>query len=402
MKRNFPSFIDAFLEFNQDLGLSQRFLLWSAISGVAACLERKVWCQKALYPNMFIMLTAGPGIGKSRASKQIISLLDDVEGVSQAPTQITPAALIKFLSEVGNAKQFNYKGKSFKNSSVFSYSSEAASTIGDVKGFSGFQEILTDLYDNGKLEGWSQNPGWNKETLGGGKTPIYNPCLNLLYCSTPDWLMKCLGKSGIAGGFASRIIFVNEKKGISSTGWVEEDNSSVNDEMRTKLVEDLRAINKLSGRFEVDEGFKAVYSNISKDSELRTLEGGVMSHYFNRKPMHFTKLCMILSAQESDKLLITQDHAMAAADLLTELEPSMYEPFGLQGENKNLTALNACWNLIKTREHWTEKNLIGTCYRHASPKDIMEFMKVLRSKDKVRAYAIEGGIAYQVIDPTSL
>jgi hypothetical protein len=402
VKRNFPSFLDAFMEYNKNLGVSQKFLLWSAISGVAACLERKVWIKRGSYPNMFVMLIAGPGVGKSRASGEIVSLLKEVDGIADMSTQLSGASLVKQLAEAGNKKQFTWEGVTFKNSSLFSYSSEASSTIGDARALSGVKELLTDFYD---CRDWSTKHSWNKETLSGGNVPIHNHCLNLLYCSTPNWLMTSLGRSGIAGGFASRIIFVYEKQKPDAPQWIDDESDlPENKSFRKKLVQDLTAISKLQGKFTLSDGFKVVYNNVARDASVKEKEDpeGLMAPYYNRKPFHFQKLCMVLSAQESDSLHITQEHAMAAADLLASLEPEMYEPFGVQGDNKNLPAMNKTWNALREREFWTEQAIIDRCYRHATIKDIKEFLKVFMNKKKMRAYPIKGGVAYQVTDPSPL
>ncbi len=197
MKRNFPDgFIRAFLDYSKNVGAPHKFLLWSAISGVSAALERKTWVcydgENVIYPNMYIMLIADSGIArKSTSTRPIIEIACQVPNIRMMPTQLSAASLITELKEAGDNKTFEFDGVKYPNSSVYSYSSEASATIGEKSGLDGIQVLLTDLYDCGKINLWNnKTPAWDKKTVGGGKTDIFNPCLGMLHCSTSQWLRE--------------------------------------------------------------------------------------------------------------------------------------------------------------------------------------------------------------------
>lgn len=412
MSRNYPSFIEAFLDYNKNLGVSQKFLLWSAISGIAGCLERKTWIvyngTQVIFPNLFVMLIADSGIAnKSTAGRAIKELIGEVDGIDLMSTQMSGASLVKQMSDVGNRKSFEYEGVVYKNSSMFSYSSEAKVTIGDSKGLSGVQELLTDFYDCGDPNIWSVKRGWNKETLSGGNVTVFNPCLNLLYCSTPAWLMEAIGKNGIAGGFASRVLFISEKERFrGNTGWLDEEETQTKNspEERNKLLADLTAISKLAGRYKTTKGFKEAYNSILEKRNAKIDENpkGEMASYYSRKMWHCLKLSQVLAADQSDQLVITPEHLLAACELLETIEPDMYAPFSNTGENKNLMSFNLFWEVMRKKSQWTKQDLVRYTYKHATSAQLDEHLKTLVTMKKIQFVPTNGQLIYAVLDQAAL
>jgi hypothetical protein len=412
MSRNYPSFIEAFLDYNKNLGVSQKFLLWSAISGIAGCLERRTWIvyngTQVIFPNLFVMLIADSGIAnKSTAGRAIMELLYEVDGLNFMSTQMSGASLIKQMSDAGNRKTFEYEGVVYKNSSIFSYSSEAKVTIGDAKGLGGVQELLTDFYDCGDPNIWSVKKGWNKETLSGGDITIFNPCLNLLYCSTPTWLMEAIGKNGIAGGFASRVLFISEKERFrGNLGWLDEEEVGTKNspEERNKLIADLNSIASMAGRFKTTKGFKEAYNEILEKRNAKIDENpkGEMASYYSRKMWHCLKLSQVLAADQSDELIITPEHLMAACRLLETIESDMYAPFSTTGENKNLMSFSLVWEVMRKKPQWTKQDLVRYTYKHATSAQLDEHLKTLVTMKKIKFIPAEGQIVYAVLDNSAL
>lgn len=354
------------------------------------------------------MLIADSGIAnKSTAGRAIMELLYEVESLNFMSTQMSGASLIKQMSDVGSRNAFEYEGIVYKNSSLFSYSSEAKVTIGDSKGLNGVQELLTDFYDCGDPNVWSTKKGWNKQTLSGGDITIYNPCLNLLYCSTPTWLMEAIGKNGIAGGFASRVLFVNEKERFrGNLGWLEEDEigSKNSPDERSKLLADLTQISKLSGRYRTTKGFKEKYNEIleKRNKAIDENPKGEMASYYSRKMWHCLKLSQVLAADQSNELVITPDHLQSACELLETLEPDMYTPFLTSGENKNLVSFNLFWEVMRRKKQWNKTDLASSTYKHATTAQADEHLKILVTMNRIQFVPLNGQLVYRVLDSSPL
>ena len=113
MPRRLNNFIDAFLAYTEGKGSPRIYRLWSAIFTVGAVCERKVWLTTAkgkLYPNQYILLVGGAGIGKSLCTNIVFDLLSEVRTPETpfhiAPTSVTKASLIDSLSDSGDDRIF--------------------------------------------------------------------------------------------------------------------------------------------------------------------------------------------------------------------------------------------------------------------------------------------------------
>lgn len=408
MRKN-KSFIEAFMSHNANLGVPEKFLLWSAISGIAGCLERRTWVNfnglQVVYPNLFIMLIAKSGGRKSTAAGAVMKLLYEVEGLNFMSNQTSGASLLTQMQRVGNKKTFEFLGEKYKSSSVFSYSSEAANTIGQTKGMNGVQELLTDLYDNGDPNIWTTKKAWTKETLSGGEVEIFNPCLNILYCSTPTWLMKSIGSDAIAGGFASRILFINQKEMHDTTqGWIdeEEQKSAVDLKERDGLIHDLRQIATIKGKYQAKKGFKEVYNEILKNTSAKIKIGGEMEAYYKRKMWYCMKLAQILSADKSNDLVIEVKELERANELLETLESDMYWAFSVQGENKNLASLLLIWEIMRKKQKWAKTSLVSATFKHASANQMDDHIRTLAGMGKIKAHFNAAGTFYEILDNGTL
>lgn len=414
MKRNFDNFIEAFTKYTENVGAPEKFIRWSAISGIAACLERRTWIMyngiTPVYPNLYVMLIAESGIAnKSTASKPIVELLKEVPNLHHMATQMSAAALVTQMKQAGENKSVTIEGKKYPNSSVFTYSSEAATTIGESRALGDVQVLLTDFYDCGEINGWSDKQGWTKTLVGTGTQIIFNPCLNLLYCSTPSWLLKAIGKNGIQGGFASRILFVNQfERSNANLEWRDEEElaESKDPELRRKLLEDLTQMSKLVGTYKVGKGFKDVYNKILKErNEKLEVGAGEMQAYYSRKMWHCLKLAQVLTANQSNELIVMPETLEKAEAYLKELEANMYKPFGIEKQDTAGGFVKALWNYCKTKGPGVavEKNeLYKVLWSRASSRQMDEAIATLVTMKKLRANTNSWPMKYEIIDATDL
>jgi hypothetical protein len=407
--RNFPSFIDAFMEYTKNVEAPEKFLRWSAISIVAGALERKVWTlynMEHIYPNEYIMLIGPSGIAKKTTStKPAIDLLGSVPQMGFMSTQLTAASLVKQLKDAGHDKRVMLDGVEYNNSSMYLYSSEASVTLKEMQGGGSTIELLTDFWDCAPGK-WSNERYWSKETIGQGRQQIYNACLNMLACSTSEWLIKALGKDAVEGGFVSRILFVVQKgKADRVVEWSEDETHVVQDTaLQEKLLEDLKVIAKLQGKFICTKAMKLRANEIKQQitADLDANKNTRLNNYYARKLWHVLKLTMIISASESNDLIATEKHIDRANELVTSLEADMLTVFGMAGDNPKLQSLVSFWNCIRHRKmlNWTEISKLA--YKTADRRTMEEHLGLLIHMEKVKVAMINGISKYEVIDPTPL
>lgn len=329
MKRHFECWLQGFMDYSQNVDVPERYLLWSAISVIAGALERKVWAtnlQVTWYPNFYIMLVGSAGSRKSTTTSRAMDLLGAVPGITFISDEINKASLFEKLQLAGQSKPFEWHNETYQNSSVFLYASEAATSFAEMYVGGGIIITLTDLFNCG-LSGWHQHRGYGKHTKKDGECLVYNPCINLLGCTTEAWLSsKVISKEDAEGGFGSRLLLVVHRGAFrKSYEWVEDAGEQVG--MRLKLIEDLRHIATLKGPFRFSPSFKSRYSHYDQLHGEWLLERVALG-FQERKLTYAMKLAMVLAVSRSDVLELRAEHLDESWELLCSIEPEMLEAFG--------------------------------------------------------------------------
>lgn len=327
MKRRFPNFLDAYLDYSNDGFLPPQFNLWSGLSIIAGALERRVWLPwndtYAFYPNIYVMLISMPGDGKSVSLNKAVDLLLEVKqrgvALNIMPNQVTEA---KFIELMGHGTTFieHVGGKEFmhRQNCGYYFASEASNSLRNVYGE--FIACLTDFYDCPKT--------WERATKKDGKKiSLTNVCVNLLAGSTFDYLGKLVNDENIMGGFASRLIYVVSRNKVVvpqefQLGGFDAKVSEERRVYREALIEDLTQIAKMVGGMtatpEFARAWEAWYP--AYERERRQLESEKAQSLLARTNPSILKVAMLLSASESDDRLLKGHHWTRAHELVTAIQ----------------------------------------------------------------------------------
>ena len=325
-QRHFPDIIDAYLKYTSGHEATKRCHLWSLIPVIAACLERKVWLDRGfyiLYPNLYVFIVGKSGLVKKSTTTSIaVNLAREIKTLRLMSERVTAASLIKQLHSAG--KEFEFRGKKFKQSPVFVYASELSVFLNEV--FGSTHELLTTFYDCVPHD--SSKP-WIYETRHAEALKIFGPCLNILGASTKTWLRKAIPGTEMEAGFSSRIIFVVENHGPDKlVAWPEVDTSLGC--IQDQLAEDLKHISTLVGKFEVTdrakELFRQWYEFHMKNIVPMNMDPK-FSGYMGRKGDLMLKLAMVRSASMRDTLVMEDTDLLWAGEQLEALEPEMRAAF---------------------------------------------------------------------------
>lgn len=328
MPRMHKDFIESYLEYTSNHEASPKIHKWTAISILASVLERKVWIERGyykLYPNLYIFIIGPSGLIKKSTSTSIgVDLLRDIEGFNIMTERATDASLCQQIERAGKKKSFLYNGAPVRQSPVYAYASELAVFLQEIN--KSIIELLTTFFDCQPND--SSKP-WRYGTRHTGDIVVYGPCLNLLGCSTPSWLLRCVPKSEMEGGFASRILFVVENEPpVNPVAWPKVDESKKHDYF--KLGQTLKHIHNLKGKmvptdaaFELYEKWYRIHCQkvIPKNSDTR------FSGYYGRKGDQMLKLAMVRSISQRDDLILTEQDILWASDQLHEMEKTMFDIF---------------------------------------------------------------------------
>lgn len=94
--------IERYVEVTEGIASPEIFRLWAAIGAVAGSMERRLWATTTLgrlYANLYIMLVAPPGVGKTEALRPAETILKSCQDLNIAPGSMTKAAIIDTLRD---------------------------------------------------------------------------------------------------------------------------------------------------------------------------------------------------------------------------------------------------------------------------------------------------------------
>ncbi len=381
--RNFPDFLTSYREYAKDNWCPDRFHYWSGISIVAAALERKVWFVQQIepkvihYPNLYIMLVAAPGDGKSVSATRAIKILREVTGpegnVNFVPTQITHAAL---MLAMGTTKRFFVGPQEYKQSAAYFFAEEASNSLGEIKGGGDIFPLFTQAYDCGdEITKGTIIRGLNEK--------VKFPCMNVLACSTFDHLTGMLTNGGILGGFVSRFTFVTSREKIVRNPRIMDDEEAerTEDPRVGMLIQDLQEIYQLTGRFVPDKGYREVFAKFFPENDRRrhAKDSEKEQAIIARKGNAVIKLSMILSVSESSELTLKQKHWERALELVNSLEDGYEKIVEISHQNNTQDGLDAAiLNCVsQKRDGILQADLISSVAK--SGKNRAEIMKTVQS-----------------------
>ena len=97
--RHLTDWIATFIDHTTNIHTPEIFRKWTAISVIAATLEQKVWLRtsRPLYPNLYTLIIAHPGVGKSRVINEGRAIYRALPEPLLAPISMTFASLVDAL-----------------------------------------------------------------------------------------------------------------------------------------------------------------------------------------------------------------------------------------------------------------------------------------------------------------
>jgi hypothetical protein len=329
MSRNFPDWIEAYLQYTDPLEAPRRMYFWTAVSALAGTLRRRVWIGGSYfkwYPNFYVILVAPPGIvSKSTTASVAMNLLRQVPGIKFGPDVVTWQSLVTGFAEAAEA--FEYQGDFITQSAMTIASSEFGNLLNPHD--REMVDLLITLWDGTSIE---------KKTKMSGDDSVVNPWINMIACTTPAWIAGNFPEHLIGGGFTSRCVFVyaEEKVKYCAHPWLREMPGIA--EYEAKLVQDLEHIAmNLVGEYrltpEAVAWGEAWYEHHHKNRPPH-LDDERFGGYIARKQTHVYKLAMILRAATSDSMTIPMETLSTAAAMVGDLEQDMDKVFAKIGKSE--------------------------------------------------------------------
>jgi hypothetical protein len=342
--RKCNDWLKSFLEYSSFGEAPKRMYFWVGVSAVAGALRRRVWIDQAYfqwYPNLYVILVAPPGIvSKSTTADVGMSLLREVPGIKFGPSVVTWQALVKGFAEA--CESFQYKDGFVPMSPMTVVSSEFGNLLNPKD--KDMVDMLVNL--------WDGKP-FTKATKMSGTDEVINPWINLVACTTPEWIAGSFPEYMVGGGFTSRCLFVyadqKEKYVAYPALHVPKDLA----QRGADLVHDLEHISvNICGEYHIEpdaiewgtEWYHRHYHNDAKHLDPVRFGG-----YIARKQTQSHKVAMVLAASQRDDLVITRNDLETAVSMITDLEPDMGRVFEKIGMKEDAVQLDRLVQMVAKR-----------------------------------------------------
>jgi hypothetical protein len=367
--RKLDDWIDGFLKYTENSEPAATFRLWTAISVIAGCLQRKCrleWGTLTFFPNLYVVLVAPPGGRKGTAMDPGLKMIEAV-GVPLASESITREALIRELKETSDM-ELSANGVTDFHCSLTVYAPELVVFLGY-----GNDQLMSDLCD------WFDcRARFKYRTKTQGTDTIKGVFVNILGGTTPELLRNALPPDAVGSGLTSRIIFVYEP-GIAKPQpfpFLSREGT----EIGKLLLQDLEHIRAMRGKFSVTEAFLVKWEEWYMEQYHKPpfqnhprLQG-----YVQRRPPHLLKLSMIMSASRSDSMIITDGDLLRAKKILELTERKMPQTFAGMGRAAYADVLNKVMADVGMRKQVTMTELTKRYMSDADPWTLDKVVDAMR------------------------
>lgn len=400
-------FLKSYLAYTENTESPKIFHLWAAISGVAACLGRRVFYPFAvgdIFPNMYVLLVGPPATRKSTAINIMKDLVKKNTGVRFAPkdTAGQRQGLITaihsdteqdelVLQSLGmndsislNAFEMNGSRQSFIETEIdlrdrhtlYVTAGEFASFIGNNN--SDMLTFLIEMFDGTDYD----------YQLKTSKLVIEKPLLNLIGGTTPTSLSDCLPEVAIGQGFMSRIILV-----FAAKKWKSVEEPTLRDDLGTTIGEVFKLLHEnWDGPIGITASARNAISSFY-DKELEISDPRFV-HYIERRSTHLKKLATILACARLSKDMEAED-IIQADEILKYTEVTMPDALGEYGMSPLAGAKQRLLEFITHTNAAVPISVIySVMYRDMKKNDIISCLNDLHNAGKIVRVDTNSGPAY--------
>jgi len=301
-----------------------------------------------LYPNMYVVLVADPGIGKSEITWRIRAMWQELDDHFVASSSVTKASLMDELAEanrrwithdsVNPVEHFNSLLLCINELGVLlpAYENE-------------FMNILTDLWN---CKDYSETRR-NHRHLG---ISIEKTQLNMLAACTPSYLMHLMPEGAWDQGFISRTLLIFSGERQIRSLFADYATDSAENEF---LQEQLYCVANIYGEIKFTEESAELIDNfhmhggdVSKPSHPK------LHSYAIRRTEHLLKLCMVATTSRSNELIIRAEDYQRSLNWLIEAERFMPDIFKAMATGGSGKVMEEAWYFVFTMHAKDQKPIL--------------------------------------------
>lgn len=387
------AYLDDYQAYTDPLETPQHIKIWCAMSALAACAQRKIWLDMGHFkisPNLYIVLDGPPGVvRKSTSMGTVQDLLRPFEKVRIQSDSIT---FRKVLSSMEATRQpFSENGNPAFHCSLTLFANEMGVLVKE--GDKDFVIALNSMYDC--------KPEHRHGTEHYGSNFIPNPYLNILACTTPDWVSENLGADIIGGGFSARAIFVlgMKREKVNPFPMITAEGRAAKDRLQNTYA---RVLDQMGEVKFSEAGFKFYYDWYMAFYNEDTSKNYVfppryenprppnhnpkMAPYTERKFVHLLKLSLLFSMADRGNMLLEDDDLLKAMYLLDLTEPSIEQALKGIGRNVLSPIAEKIFAQIKSMKQVSIADLAVSNMDAVNNKEFSEILIALRQQNRIEMF----------------
>ena len=308
-------FVDQFVKFTEERPSPEIFRKWAAITTLSGALEKRVWTMTKAGPqfaNLYVMLVAPPGVGKSQAINPAEQLLKATKKYHIAPNSVTAASFIDALVKAHRTVLLP-DNKILQYHHIFVFAAELGVFLNthDLN----FLSIINELFDH--------KDSYREERRHSLKEPIEipRPMTTLLVGSQPGFLATLLPDAAWTMGWTSRMLMVYSSTAPDVPLFGEYKNQ---DKIMSGLVKKLDDVADYYGEMKWDQSAIAEMERWRKDKWAPIPDHPKLANYLPRRGTIFmVKLAMIAAMSRGETLAIRMQDVERARGWLLEIEALM-------------------------------------------------------------------------------
>lgn len=409
---------------------------------ISAALQRRVWTgpdHQRLYPNIYVIPVAEPGIGKGLVIKQVAELLKfhklpdpksnkAIQGLKDVDrATMETVAEIDYKTAQGNIddgeKKKSSKNKSYDKPLLFPVAADATTYEALVKSVSqairrinyyetnpttGNQEFkvythssisfcleeisslirrrtedvihfLIQAYDCGD---------YIYDTKTQGKDRIKKCCVSFFGGTTPGFLQSTFDDRLLTEGFSSRTFFIFASSNRKSSLWIP-DLTHQQKSSYADIQIHLEKLSHLYGRVTVDEDALSELSKWWEESQAKRVNTSPkLLPYYSRKNIHFQKLALAIHFGESTEMHLTIKPYLRAIEILEKEEKNMHLALGVDRANPLSIPAERIWKDLLANGKKSRKELLLDHWEELpnGGDSLDEIIEHLRISGKVRDF----------------
>lgn len=369
-------FLEHYLVYNSGNMVPKRYHIWSALSILAMTMGRRIYVDQEyfrIHVPMYITLVGRQGLRKTTAKDLAKEMFIDVfPDYPLGASVMSREKIVERLSSDEFCRTYtdeNQTQQTYKPLAFF---------VNELKNFmsinpGGMVEFLTDIYDT---------KAFAADTIKHGLQPIVNPCINILACETPKWLIEKLKLNIIAGGFSRRMLYIYEIERPMRITFPKKSVEAFVSEAWCK--NHLRRIVNLSGPFKwADQAARDFFDKWF--TTLPNQEDEVLEGFYEAKDVLALKVAMLLGvAQAEPDLRLTVPLLTKAIGVLENIEDNLPKLSMAVGRNELALPQQRLVELLETKGGWmTEKSLSIAIDKDLNPSEQYSTLRHLTTQGRI-------------------